>query len=173
MNRRVSFSAMSGNNYATSFNQPYASETVEFATPQMMPMDDAENWLNNLDEIPSLDFINPNFQNKQNEQNNQHQKQQQQHHQHQQQQQQQQQQYQNQQTQLKNESPAEAISGYSFYDVPSKNVESLFSHSNRMPISGNNANNNASNKSILTLHHQVKHKVGQILTIIMEDNPQN
>lgn len=172
MNRRVSFSAMSGNNYATSFNQPYASETVEFATPQMMPMDDAENWLNNLDEIPSLDFINPNFQNKQNEQNNQHQKQQQQHHQHQQQQQQQQQQYQNQQTQLKNESPAEAISGYSFYDVPSKNVESLFSHSNRMPISGNNANNNASNKSVNMNQNMFNsHLNSLLLSPLLHDSP--
>ncbi|GME92372.1 unnamed protein product [[Candida] boidinii] len=135
-------------------------------------MDDAENWLNNLDEIPSLDFINPNFQQKQHDQNNQQQQQQQQQQKYHL-QQQQQFQNQNQQTQLKNESPAEAISGYSFYDVPSKNVESLFSHSNRMPNSNNNGNNNSNinNSSNLTQNMLNNHLNSLLLSPLLHDSP--
>lgn len=48
-NRRASFSAMSGSNYAFTNPEPYASETVEFSTPQFNALEEEqENWLNSL-----------------------------------------------------------------------------------------------------------------------------
>lgn len=49
--RRASFSAMSGINYALTNPEPYASETVEFSTPQFNNLEDEqEKWLNSLSE---------------------------------------------------------------------------------------------------------------------------
>ena len=45
--RRASFSAMSGVNYALTNPEPYASETVEFSTPQFLSLEvEQEKWLN-------------------------------------------------------------------------------------------------------------------------------
>jgi zinc finger protein ADR1 len=54
--RRASFSAMSGVNYAMNeTDQPYATETVEFSTPQFNSLEDEqENWLNSLPLTDSL-----------------------------------------------------------------------------------------------------------------------
>jgi zinc finger protein ADR1 len=50
--RRASFSAMSGVNYAANTSeQPYATETVEFSTPQFCTLEDEqEKWLNSISE---------------------------------------------------------------------------------------------------------------------------
>ncbi|CDK26793.1 unnamed protein product [Kuraishia capsulata CBS 1993] len=97
--RRASFSAMSGPNYAmppaTEVN--FATETVEFSTPQLLPHEDQEDsWL--TDPIPTLDSV-INGTSSMRIQNG----------------------------HVKPEK-SDVSSGYSFYDVPSKNVDSLFNY---------------------------------------------
>lgn len=56
--RRASFSAMSGVNYALTNPEPYASETVEFSTPQFNSLEDEqEKWLNSFSENNELHDI--------------------------------------------------------------------------------------------------------------------
>lgn len=55
--RRASFSAMSGNNYAMTNPEPYATETVEFSTPQFYSIEDEqERWLNSISETNEAHF---------------------------------------------------------------------------------------------------------------------
>nr|BCT87207.1 putative transcription factor [Ogataea minuta] len=116
LNRRASFSAMSGINYALPTPEPYATETVEFSTPQLFAFDDeSENWLNSLPNLdlmdqrhqqgehldPEADLADSGLENMAEIQ--------------------------------KSISESEVkdsnnITGYSFYDVPSRNVGSLFTH---------------------------------------------
>ncbi|ODV82792.1 hypothetical protein CANARDRAFT_188170, partial [[Candida] arabinofermentans NRRL YB-2248] len=111
-NRRASFSAMSGNNYAMPTVEPYATETVEFSTPQLFAFDDeSEHWLNSL---PNLELLEPDFSAagaaaataSATEKRDLH------------------------DLSVAPDDPAlkhgENITGYSFYDVPSRNVGSLF-----------------------------------------------
>ncbi|GME89744.1 unnamed protein product, partial [Ambrosiozyma monospora] len=107
MNRRASFSAMSGPNYTLNSNEPYATENVEFSTPQFYDNDggaaDEENWLNSFSngDQATGDFIQPRG--------------------------------------VDADGDAEmadvvgasgdAAVGYSFYDVPSRNFGTLFTHS--------------------------------------------
>ncbi|GAV30352.1 hypothetical protein PMKS-003863 [Pichia membranifaciens] len=56
--RRASFSAMSGVNYALTNPEPYASETVEFSTPQFNSLEDEqEKWLNSFSDNNDMNGI--------------------------------------------------------------------------------------------------------------------
>ncbi|ODQ47484.1 hypothetical protein PICMEDRAFT_19657, partial [Pichia membranifaciens NRRL Y-2026] len=56
--RRASFSAMSGVNYALTNPEPYASETVEFSTPQFNSLEDEqEKWLNSFSDNNDINGI--------------------------------------------------------------------------------------------------------------------
>ncbi|AOA64381.1 Transcription factor [Komagataella phaffii CBS 7435] len=123
--RRASFSAVSGNNYAhyvNNFQQDASStnpnqdsnnaefENIEFSTPQMMPVEDAETWMNNMGPIPNFSLdVNRNIGDSFTD------------------------------IQHKNSEPIiseppkdtapndKKLNGYSFYEAPIKPLESLFS----------------------------------------------
>ncbi|KAH3660440.1 hypothetical protein OGAPHI_007026 [Ogataea philodendri] len=109
VNRRASFSALSGSNYAMPTPEPYAAEAVEFSTPQLLPFDDdAEQWLNSLPNLDLMDHQNgiAPFQ-------------------------------QSTETvpsttdvRMSSHASGEDLAGYSFYDLPYKQVGSLFAHNN-------------------------------------------
>lgn len=62
--RRTSFSAASGANYAGVTRQPNYSDSVEFSTPQLLPVEIQQNqqhlnnnWISDINNIPGLDFL--------------------------------------------------------------------------------------------------------------------
>ncbi|KAG7895543.1 hypothetical protein KL936_000251 [Ogataea polymorpha] len=105
VNRRASFSAMSGRNYAMPTPEPYATEAVEFSTPQLIAFDDdSEQWLNSLPNLDLMDHSDSQVPMQTSSSLN---------------------------ADAMDVSPHEFhedITGYSFYDVPYKNVGSLFTH---------------------------------------------